>query len=157
MNSSAQCERVNRTVFEARDFEVLNVTLGTQKALIWDRAIEPRVEGLSINLKRRRRQTVTVWLGHVSRDWEYSSNRHFSRSENVTTPIQVTSAVRSDGDQAQEDMEANQRDQEEVEAQMEDAHGGQSPPQRITRSMFKALGARGHLFSLFVISLVEGA
>ena len=63
----------------------------------------------------------------------------------------------ADGDQAQEDMEANQQDQEEVEAQMEDAHGGQSPPQRITRSMFKALGARGHLFSLFVISLVEGA
>ena len=62
-----------------------------------------------------------------------------------------------DGDQAQEDMEANQQDQEEVEAQMEDTHGGQSPPQRITRSMFKALGARGHLFSLFVISLVEGA
>jgi len=29
-----------------------------------------------------------------------------------------------DGDQAQEDMEANQQDQEEVEAQMEDAHGG---------------------------------
>ena len=64
---------------------------------------------------------------------------------------------RCDGDQAQENMEANQQDQEEVEAQMEDAHGGQSPPQRLTRSMFKALGARGHLFSLFVISLVEGA
>ena len=54
-------------------------------------------------------------------------------------------------------MEANQQDQEEVEAQIEDAHGGQSPPQRITRSIFKALGAIGHLFSLFVISLVEGA
>ena len=54
-------------------------------------------------------------------------------------------------------MEANQQDQEEVEAQIEDAHGGQSPPQRLTRSMFKALGARGQLFSLFVISLVEGA
>ena len=65
--------------------------------------------------------------------------------------------ITGDGDQAQEDMEANQQDQEEVEAQMEDAHGGQSPPQRITRSMFKALGAKGHLFSLFVISLVEGA
>ena len=63
----------------------------------------------------------------------------------------------NDEDQAQEDMKANQQDQEEVEAQMEDAHGGQSPPQMVTRSMFKALGARGHLFSLFVISLVEGA
>ena len=63
----------------------------------------------------------------------------------------------SDGDQAQENMEATHQAQEEVEAQMEDAHGGQSPPQRITRGMFKALGARGHLFSLFVISLVEGA
>ena len=62
-----------------------------------------------------------------------------------------------DGDQAQVDMEANQQVQEEVEAQVEDAHGGQSPPQRLTRSMFKALGARGQLFSLFVISLVEGA
>jgi len=60
MNSSTQCERVNRTVFEAQDFEVLNVTLGAQEALICDRAIEPRVEGLSINLKRQRRQTVTV-------------------------------------------------------------------------------------------------
>jgi len=64
---------------------------------------------------------------------------------------------RCDGDQAQEKMEANQQDQEEVEAQMEDAHGGQSPPQGLKRSMFKALGARGHLFSLFVISLVEGS
>ena len=54
-------------------------------------------------------------------------------------------------------MEANQQDQEEVEAQIEDAHGGQSPPQRFTRSMFKALGTRGHLFSLFAISLVKGA
>ena len=74
------------------------------------------------------------------------------REENLT---EVKTLL--DGDQAQEDMEANQQDQEEVEAQMEDAHGGQSPPQRITRSMFKALGVRGHLFSLFVISLVEGA
>jgi len=54
-------------------------------------------------------------------------------------------------------MEANHQDQEEVEAQMEDAHGGQSPPQTLTRSMFKALGARGRSFTLFVISLVEGA
>ena len=50
-------------------------------------------------------------------------------------------AIIFDGDQAQVDMEANQQDQEEVETQMEDAHGGQSPPQRLTRSMFKALGA----------------
>ena len=70
---------------------------------------------------------------------------------------QVISGKESDGDQAQENMEATHQAQEEVEAQMEDAHGGQSPPQRITRSMFKALGARGHLFSLFVVSLVEGA
>jgi len=63
----------------------------------------------------------------------------------------------TDGDQAQVDMEANYQEQEEVEAQMEDAHGVQSPPQRLTRSMFKALGANGHLFSLFVISLFEGA
>jgi len=62
-----------------------------------------------------------------------------------------------DGDQAQMDMEANHQDQEEVEAQVEDAHGGQSPPQRLTRSMLKALGASGRLFSLFVISLYEGA
>jgi len=62
-----------------------------------------------------------------------------------------------DGDQAQVDMEANHQEQEEVEAQMEDAHGVQAPPQRLTRSMFKALGANGRLFSLFVISLFEGA
>jgi len=63
----------------------------------------------------------------------------------------------SDGDQAQVDMEANHQEQVEVEAQMEDAHGVNSPPQRLTRSMFKALGANGCLFSLFVISLFEGA
>ena len=54
-------------------------------------------------------------------------------------------------------MEANQLVQEEVEAQEEDAYGGQSPPQRLIRSMFKALGDNGRLFSLFVISLFEGA
>ena len=43
-------------------------------------------------------------------------------------------------------MEANQQGQEEVEAQMEDAHGGQSPPQRLTRSMFKALGVEDIYF-----------
>jgi len=63
----------------------------------------------------------------------------------------------NDGDQAQVDMEANHQEQEEVEAQMEDAHGVSSPPQRLTRSMLKALGANGRLFSLFVISLFEGA
>jgi len=47
-------------------------------------------------------------------------------------------ATSSDGDQ----------DQEEVEAQIEDAHGGQSPPQRLTRSMFKALGTRWHIVFL---------
>jgi len=36
--------------------------------------------------------------------------------------------IRRDGDQAQENMEATHQVQEEVEAQMEDAHGGQSPP-----------------------------
>jgi len=54
-------------------------------------------------------------------------------------------------------MEVNHQEQEEVEAQMEDAHGVQRPPQRLTWSMFKALGANGHLFSLFVYSLFEGA
>ena len=72
----------------------------------------------------------------------------------------MTLAVRrtiGDGDQAQVDMEANHQEQEEVKAQMEDAHGVQSPPQRLTRSMFKALEANGRLFSLFEISLFEGA
>jgi len=54
-------------------------------------------------------------------------------------------------------MEATHQEQEEVEAQMEDAHGFNSPPQRLTRSMFKTLGANGRLYSLFVISLSEGA
>ena len=47
-----------------------------------------------------------------------------------------------DGDQVQVDMEANHQEQEEDEAQIEDAHGGQSPPQRLTRSMFKAVPSR---------------
>jgi len=62
-----------------------------------------------------------------------------------------------DGDQAQVDMEASHQELEEVEAKIEDADGGQSPPQRLTRSMFKALGANIRLISLFVISLFEGA
>ena len=79
---------------------------------------------------------------------------HFNR---FASSINYPEHTLCDGDQVQENMEANQQDQVEVEAEMEDAHGGQSPPQRLTRSMFKALGARGHLFSLFVISLIEGA
>jgi len=75
----------------------------------------------------------------------------------VNVQILESTLTQLDGDQAQVDMEANHQEQEEVEAQMEDAQGGQSPSQRLTRSMFKALGARGRLFSLFVISLVEGA
>jgi len=55
------------------------------------------------------------------------------------------------------EIKVNQQDQEEVEAQIEHPHWGQSPPQGLTRSMFKALRVRGQLFSLFVISLVEGA
>ena len=82
-------------------------------------------------------------------------NKKFG-SQEVICKAKRLDMNKPDGDQAQENMEANQQDQEEVEAQMEDAHEGQSPPQRLTRSMFKALGARGHLFSLFVISLVEG-
>ena len=77
-----------------------------------------------------------------------------TQSKHDNSILKVTT---NDGDQAQENMEATHQAQEEVEAQMEDAHGCQSPPQRITKSMFKALGARGHLFSLFVVSLVEGA
>jgi len=68
-------------------------------------------------------------------------------------PNTFTGPKVTDGDQAQVDMEANHQEQEEVEAQMEDAHGVNSPPQRLTRSLFKALGANGRLFSLFVISL----
>ena len=71
--------------------------------------------------------------------------------------LKLANTINHDGDQAQVDMEAIHQEQEEVEAQLEDAHGGQSPPQRLTRSMFKALGANGRLFSLFVISLFEGA
>jgi len=61
----------------------------------------------------------------------------------VRLPRKTSEHSKSDGDQAQVDMEANHQDQEDVEAQMEDAHGGQNPFQRLTRSMFKALGARG--------------
>ena len=58
----------------------------------------------------------------------------------------------NDGDQVQDQMEANTQGQEE-----EEAHGVGSPPQRLTRSQFKALGNNWRLFSLFVISLFEGA
>ena len=63
----------------------------------------------------------------------------------------------SDGDQVQDQMEANTQGQEEEEAQVLDAQGVGSPPQRLTRSQFKALGNNGRLFSLFIISLLEGA
>ena len=62
-----------------------------------------------------------------------------------------------DGDQVQDQMEANTQGQEEEEAQVLDAQGVGSPPQRLTRSQFKTLGNNGRLFSLFVISLFEGA
>ena len=44
-----------------------------------------------------------------------------------------------DGDQVQDQMEANTQGQEEEEAQVLDAQGVGSPPQRLTRSQFKAL------------------
>jgi len=68
MNSSAQCERVNRTVFGARDFEVLNVTFAIQEALIWDRAIEPRVKGLGAQWERKRLFEADRAMNHVARD-----------------------------------------------------------------------------------------
>ena len=58
-----------------------------------------------------------------------------------------------DEDQYQDQMEANTQGQEEEEAQVLDAQGVGSPPQRLTRSQFKALGNNRRLFSLFVISL----
>ena len=90
----------------------------------------------------------------------------FSSCINILLNVDVSSSSTTkssilargyDGDQAQVDMEANHQEQEEVEAQMEDAHGVNNQPQRLTRSIFKALGANGRLFSLFVISLFEGA
>jgi len=54
-------------------------------------------------------------------------------------------------------METNTQGQEEEKAQVLDAQGVGSPPQRLTRSQFKALGNNGRLFYLFVISLFEGA
>jgi len=63
-----------------------------------------------------------------------------------------------DGDQDQGEMEANNQGQEEVEAQVLDAQGVISPPQRLTRSKFKALGDNGRLFSLFIVScVIKGA
>ncbi len=52
--------RENRTVVEARDFEDLNITTEAQEALDWDRAIEPRVERLSANLKGKRHQALAI-------------------------------------------------------------------------------------------------
>jgi len=62
-----------------------------------------------------------------------------------------------DGDQGQGQIEANQQGQEEEEDQEVDVQDVIHSPQRLTRSMFKALGNNGQLFSLFVISLVDGA
>jgi len=92
---------------------------------------------------------------HSQGESHHREQRHHQEAKPQFPFLKVRSF--SDGDQAQVDMEANHQEQEEVEAQMEDAHGGQSPPQRLIRSMFKALGANGRLFSLFVISLFEGA
>ena len=50
-----------------------------------------------------------------------------------------------DGDQAQE----------EIEAEVEEAQGDTTLPQRLTRSKFKELGSSGRLFSLFIVSLVQ--
>jgi len=60
--------RANETVVGARDFEDLNVTTEEQEALDRDRAIKPRVEGLSVNLKRKRPQALAVRWSHASRD-----------------------------------------------------------------------------------------
>ena len=54
---------MNRIVFGARDFEVLNVTFATQEALIWDRAIESRVKGLGTRWERKR-----LVMNHVASD-----------------------------------------------------------------------------------------
>ena len=62
-----------------------------------------------------------------------------------------------DGDQGQGQIEANQQGQEEEEDHEVDVQDVTHPSQRLTRSMFKALGNNGQLFSLFVISLVDGA
>ena len=59
-----------------------------------------------------------------------------------------------DGDQDQDEIEANNQGQEEVEAQVINAQGVISPPHRLTRSKFKALGNSGRLFSLFIVSCV---
>ena len=45
--------------------------------------------------------------------------------------------ILSDGAQAQENMETTHQAQEEVEAQMEDARGGQSPPQGLQEACSK--------------------
>ena len=62
-----------------------------------------------------------------------------------------------DGDQGRGQIEANQPGQEEEEDQEVDVQDVIHPPQRLTRSMLKTLGNNGQLFSLFVISLVDGA
>jgi len=61
---------------------------------------------------------------------------------------------KDDGDQAQEEIEAEDQGQKEVEAEVEDAQGDITLPQRLTGSKFKELGSSGRLFSLFIVSLV---
>jgi len=55
-------------------------------------------------------------------------------------------------------MEANNQGQEEVEAQVVDAQGVNSPPHRFTRIKIKELGNSGRLFSLLIVScVIKGA
>ena len=89
--------------------------------------------------------------------WSCPSNRFFF----IIIPDWLTLWVgchwQADGDQGQGQIEANQQGQEEEEDQEVDVQEVIHPSQRLTRSMFKALGNNGQLFSLFVISLVDGA
>jgi len=94
-----------------------------------------------------------------------SQNLGFSCSHIITNYTSIKKKTLSqytmqsyDGDQDQDEMEANNQGQEEVEAQVLDAQGVISPPHRLTRSEFKALGNSGRLFSLFIVScVIKGA
>ena len=63
--------------------------------------------------------------------------------------------ITNDGDQDHEEIEAKDQGQEEVKAEVEEAQGDTTLPQRLTSSEFKELGSSGRLFSLFIVYFVK--
>ena len=97
-----------------------------------------------------------MWLSLILHDPLHLVRDYYLLEHNWKHDYHLLIYTLSDGDQGQGQIEANQQRQEEDDQEV-DVQDVIHPPQRLTRSMFKALGNNGQLFSLFVISLVDGA